>query len=600
MSERPVLSVRRSATGRGWRSRLTPEAEAAAEAIVARHGAPDVLARVLAARGGDAVSYEDDVRPQLRRAMPDPSVLTDMDRAAARLADAVERTETVAIFGDYDVDGATSVAVLARYLAALGCRVLPRIPDRLTEGYGPTVAIVEEFAEARADLLVTLDCGTTSFEPFARAAERGLPVLVLDHHLAEPELPGALALVNPNRQDDLSGLGHLCAAGVTFMALVATSRELRRRGAFAGRPEPDLMALLDLVALGTVADVVPLIGLNRAFVARGLDVMRRRERAGLTALADIARIHGPPEPYHLGFLLGPRINAGGRIGDAGLGARLLMTDDADEAAIIAQTLDRLNRERQVIEKATVDQAFEALAGVDPDDDAPALAVASGEGWHPGVVGLVAARLKERLRRPALAIAFDGSFGTGSARSIPGVDMGRAVRRAVNAGLLIKGGGHAMAAGLTVERDRLAALCAFLEDDLAGAVAAARTDRSIAIDGVLGATGADLETVRSIASAGPFGSGRPEPVFAFPAHRVAYAETVGEGHVRMTLKDAGGTSLDAIAFRVAEEPLGRAILAARGRALHVAGVLTVDRWQGRDSVKLRVVDVADPAASQPSP
>ncbi len=588
---RPFLGVSTSATGRAWRARLGLAGEAAAEALVSQFGAPDALARVLAGRGTTPQTYEDDVEPQIRRLMPDPSILTGMESAAARLADAVEQRERVALFGDYDVDGATSSALLALYLRYFGLDVAIHIPDRITEGYGPNIPAIEGFKRDSYQLLVMLDCGTTSFAPLKRAAELKLPALVIDHHLAEPELPEAIAIVNPNRQDDLSGLGHLCAAGVAFMTLVALNRELRRRGAFVSIKEPDLLGMLDLVALGTVADVVPLIGLNRAFVARGLDVMRRRERIGMTALADIARIGGPPEPYHLGFLIGPRINAGGRIGDAALGARLLTSTDPDEAASIAETLDRLNRERQVIEKATLDEAYGSLATLDTSADSPAVIVTYGEGWHPGVVGLVAARVKERFSRPALAIAFDGDTGTGSARSIVGVDLGRAVRKAVAEGLLIKGGGHVMAAGLTIKRDRLDALSAFLEAELSASVVAARSERTLDIDAVSTASAATPDLVQLLAKAGPFGSGRPEPIIAFAQHRVTYAGVVGENHVRLTLEDQQRGQLKAIAFRAAEEPLGRALLAARGRTLTLAGSLSLDRWQGTESVQLRVIDVA---------
>jgi single-stranded-DNA-specific exonuclease len=588
---RPFLGVSTSATGRAWRARLGLAGEAAAEALVSQFGAPDALARVLAGRGTTPQTYEDDVEPQIRRLMPDPSILTGMESAAARLADAVEQRERVALFGDYDVDGATSSALLALYLRHFGLDVAIHIPDRITEGYGPNIPAIEGFKRDSYQLLVMLDCGTTSFAPLKRAAELKLPALVIDHHLAEPELPEAIAIVNPNRQDDLSGLGHLCAAGVAFMTLVALNRELRRRGAFVSIKEPDLLGMLDLVALGTVADVVPLIGLNRAFVARGLDVMRRRERIGMTALADIARIGGPPEPYHLGFLIGPRINAGGRIGDAALGARLLTSTDPDEAASIAETLDRLNRERQVIEKATLDEAYGSLATLDTSADSPAVIVTYGEGWHPGVVGLVAARVKERFSRPALAIAFDGDTGTGSARSIVGVDLGRAVRKAVAEGLLIKGGGHVMAAGLTIKRDRLDALSAFLEAELSASVVAARSERTLDIDAVSTASAATPDLVQLLAKAGPFGSGRPEPIIAFAQHRVTYASVVGENHVRLTLEDQQRGQLKAIAFRAAEEPLGRALLAARGRTLTLAGSLSLDRWQGTESVQLRVIDVA---------
>jgi single-stranded-DNA-specific exonuclease len=523
--------------------------------------------------------------------MPDPDVLTDMRAAAARLADAAERGEKVAILGDYDVDGATSTALLVRVLRAAGLDPVFYIPDRLFEGYGPNVEAVRSLAE-RARLLVTVDCGTTSAEALAEARKLGLDVVVIDHHQAGEALPPASALVNPNREDDLSGLGHLAAVGLAFMLSVALVRELRKRDFWnETRPEPDLLRLLDLVALGTVADVVPLAGLNRAFVQKGLIALRRRENVGLQALMDAARLSGPPAPWHLGFLLGPRINAGGRIGDATLGTRLLVTDDPAEAAGIAAELDRLNRERQAVEKATLAQAeAEALAALGIEEEG-AIVLASGEGWHPGVVGLVAARLKERFQRPAFAVALQGSTGTGSGRSIAGVDLGRAVRRAVDEGLLLKGGGHAMAAGLTVTRDKLGALRAYLEENLREAVDAARAVDHLAIDGALTAGAANPELWSHIERAGPFGAGNPEPVFAFPAHTLAFADAVGEAHVRARLRAGDGRTINAIAFRALGRPLGNALIAARGRTLHVAGTLALNSWQGEERIELRVIDAA---------
>lgn len=591
---RPFLGVERSFTDRAWRARAVGADLAAAETLTQAHEVPDILARILAARGVRPETLDDALEPTLRRLMPDPSLLTDMDAAASRLADAIERRENVAIFGDYDVDGACASALLAEALGTLDVPVTIHIPDRITEGYGPNSTAIEGLAAAGATLLVTVDCGTTSFAPIERARALGVDTLVLDHHLADAALPPALAIVNPNRQDDLSGQGHLSATGVTFLALVATMRLLRQRGRFARAVEPDLMNGLDLVALATVADVVPLKGLNRAFVARGLERIRQRRRIGLRALSDVARIDGPAEPYHLGFLLGPRINAGGRIGDAGLGARLLVTADEDEAARIAAILDRLNRERQVIEQAAVEEAI-AEAEAAMGRGSPAVLVTNGADWHPGVVGLVAARLKERFGRPAFALALpDGAGeGVGSGRSIAGVDLGRSVRRAVERGILVKGGGHAMAAGITIARERLAEFRAFLESDLGDAVSSARADRTLAIDAALVASAATPELVALVAKAGPFGSGVPEPVFAFPDHRIAFADIVGNGHVRVTAEAADRTRLKAVAFRAAETPLGRAILESRGKTLHLAGALVIDRWQGEPKVELRLVDAARP-------
>jgi len=427
-TERAFLGVTNSATGRIWRDRCGLRESQIAIAMHQRYDLPEILSRIIASRGIALDEVENFLDPSIRRLMPDPSSLTDMDKAAERIADAIQRKETVAIFGDYDVDGATSTALMVRMLRATGLDPLFHIPDRLFEGYGPNIEAVRKLAECGATLLVTVDCGSTSYEALAEAFKLGLDTIVIDHHQAPEDLPFAYAIINPHRADDLSGLGQLAACGLVFMTLAALNRELRRRNFWGGvMSEPDLLVWLDLVALGTVADVVPLTGLNRAFVKKGLIALRNRESVGLRALMDVSRIDGPPTPFHLGFILGPRINAGGRIGDATLGARLLVTDDPAEAAKIAMELDHLNRERQAVEKATLEQAeAEALAALGLEERG-AIVLASGDGWHPGVVGLVAARLKERFGRPAFAIAMLGDTGTGSARSIPGVDLGRAVR-----------------------------------------------------------------------------------------------------------------------------------------------------------------------------
>jgi single-stranded-DNA-specific exonuclease len=605
---RHFLGVDRSATGRVWRDRLDERGNVRSLAIAQRHGVPDLLARILAGRNVEVDGAGDYLDPTIRRLMPDPHVIVDMAAAAARVADAVVRGERIAIFGDYDVDGATSSALLASFLRMAGSDPLIHIPDRIFEGYGPNADAIRSLAAQGAKLLVTVDCGTTSMEPLAEAKRLGLDTIVIDHHQADESLPPAAAVVNPNRHDDLSGLGQLAAVGLTFLTVVAVNRELRGRGFWnssspspacgggSGR-EPDLLALLDLVALGTVADVVPLKGLNRAFVAKGLIAMRRRQRAGLTALMDVSRLTGPPEPWHLGFLLGPRINAGGRIGKADLGAQLLLCADPPEAAAMAAQLDLLNRERQVIEMAAVEEAqAEALAALGIEEKG-AVVVTASPGWHPGVVGLVAARIKERFGRPAFAIALGaGDLGTGSGRSIAGVDLGRAVRQAVGEGLLIKGGGHAMAAGVTLKSGALGEFRAFLEQHLADAVETSRRDDALLVDGALTARAATAELHATLAAAGPFGAGNPEPVIALPAHTLAYAEEVGKGqagpaHVRARLTSGDGAAINAIAFRAAGQKLGDALMKNRGRSVHVAGTLSVDRWQGTERIQLRMIDVA---------
>jgi len=587
------LGVENSATGRAWRDRLDERGSARALAIAQRHDVPELLARILAGRNIEVDAVEAFLDPSIKRSMPDPDVLTAMPEAAARIADAIMGGETIAIFGDYDVDGATSAALLARFLRQAGIEPLIHIPDRLFEGYGPNVEAVRALAARGATLLVTVDCGTTSVEPLAQARVLGVDVVVIDHHQADETLPPAVAIVNPNRRDDLSGLGYLAAVGLVFMTVVAVNRVLRARGFWTeNRREPDLLTFLDDVALGTVADVVPLIGLNRAFVAKGLIALRRRTRAGHVSLMDVARLSGPPEAWHLGFLLGPRINAGGRIGRADLGVRLLLEDDSVEAARIAAELDRLNRERQIIEVETVAQAeAKAMAALGIEEKG-AVVVTASEGWHPGIVGLVAARLKEKFGRPAFAIALEpGGIGTGSGRSIAGVDIGRAVRRAVAEGLIEKGGGHAMAAGVTLRKTALAPLRAFLEATLADDVAAARRANGLMIDGAVSAAAADAGLVGLIERAGPFGSGNPEPVIALPAHTVAYAEEVGQAHMRVRLKSADGSGVNAIAFRAAGGKLGAALLANRGRRVHAAGSFALDRWQGEERVQFRLTDIA---------
>ena len=589
---RTFLNVERSLTGRRWVERLSAEGAAAALAIAQRYEIHDIVARVMAGRGvtpDDAPAF---LAPTLRGLMPDPSVLTDMDKAAGRIADAVAASERIAIFGDYDVDGASSSALLARFLRHQGLDPQIYIPDRIFEGYGPNVEAMKSLAAGGAMLIVCVDCGSGSFDALEAAKGLGVDVVVLDHHEVGVALPPAVAIVNPNRQDDLSGLGHLAAVGVTFLTVVAVNRLLRERGWYAAdRAEPDLLQWLDLVALGTVCDVVPLVGLNRAIVSKGLITLARRENRGIAALADVARLGGPVAPWHLGFLIGPRINAGGRIGDAALGARLLTSLDAGECGAIAAELDRLNAERQAMEAEWV---AEAIAEADAEigtGEGPAVIVTASPRWHPGVVGLIAARLKERFQRPAIAIAFfPNGTGTGSGRSIAGVDLGHAIRTAVAAGILVKGGGHAMAAGLTVDQARLGELRAFLEARLSEPVHA-HDDGGIAIDAALSARGATIDLIEMVEKAGPFGAGHPEPVFAFPAHRVAYADVVGNGHVRLTLASADNAMLKAIAFRAAGSELGEALLASRGRTLHAAGSLSIDQWQERRQPSLRLIDVA---------
>jgi single-stranded-DNA-specific exonuclease len=579
------LGVDNSFGGRPWRSRLTDDRAALAVAQCA--GVPDIVARVLAGRGVAADAAQAYLHPTLRDLMPDPSTLADMDVAVARLVAAVRAGRPIAVFGDYDVDGATSAALLDRYLTAVGAETRVYIPDRVREGYGPNAPALRRLRDAGADVAVTVDCGTAAFDALAEARDFGLDVIVVDHHLAEARLPDCAAVVNPNRLDDRSGQGALAAVGVTFLLVVALNRALRGAGWFAARREPDLLQWLDLVALGTVCDMVPLTGLNRALVAQGLKVMARRGNPGLVALADVANLDSRPGTYHAGFVFGPRINAGGRVGEADMGYRLLTSDDPEEVAALARQLDRYNAERKAIESTTVEAAL-----AQADDDGPLLMV-GGEGWHPGVIGLVASRLGNRFDRPAIAIAWDGELGKGSARSVPGIDIGAAITAARQAGLLVNGGGHPMAAGLTVERRRYDELRDFLSDRVA-AGAADRPPPGLRLDGALTVSAATRELLETLEQAGPYGSGNPEPRFAFSGVRAVRADIVGEDHVRCVFAGREGGRLKGIAFRRAGEPLGQALLAARD-PLHVAGHLRADDWQGRNGVQLFIDDAAPAVA-----
>lgn len=588
------LGVTRSIGGRRWRLRNTDERLALA--LAQQAGLPEILGRVLAGRGIGLDELEDHLNPSLRRLLPDPSRFRDMDAAAERLAHAIVKDERVAVFGDYDVDGATSTALLSRFFTAVGRDLRVYIPDRLKEGYGPNAPALRRLAQEGVKVVITVDCGTLAFAPLQAAADIGLEVIVADHHLAEPELPRAIAVVNPNRLDEAPGFGQLAAVGVTFLLVVAINRRLRAMGYYTpDRPEPNLLGWLDLVALGTVCDVVPLTGLNRALVGQGLKILRGRSNVGLAALADVAGVAEPPGAYHLGFLLGPRVNAGGRVGQADLGTRLLSTDDARLAQQIAAELDRYNRERQEIEATVLLEAMQELEHV---PETAALALVARQGWHPGVIGIVAARVREAAGRPSFVIALDeNGLGKGSGRSIPGVDLGAAVVAAGQAGLLVNGGGHAMAAGLTVEVAKLNELKAFLNERLAPAVEKAGASASMGFDGALGIGGANAELCDKLEQLGPYGSGNPEPRFALAGARVIQADVVGEKHVRclLTAGDGSGPRLAAIAFRSVEADLGPALMQARqtGSALHVGGHLRTNHWRGEKRVQFVLEDAAQP-------
>lgn len=586
------LDVRRSACGLAWTHRLTERQDMAALAIAQSHGVPEIVARVLAGRGVTALDAGRFLDPTIRDLLPDPSSLTDMDKAAGRLAEAVTRGEKVAIFGDYDVDGAASSALLKRFLAHFDVPSEIYIPDRIFEGYGPNADAMRELVSRGARLIVTVDCGTNSAAAIDAAREAGADVVVLDHHQVAGPLPAsAAAVVNPNREDDLSGQGHLCAAGVVFLALVRTAALLRAD--MPGCQPPDLLGLLDLVALATVCDVVPLIGVNRAFVVKGLHVMRQQRHCGLVELARVARIGEPLNTFHLSFMIGPRINAGGRIGDAALGSRLLATDDPVEARPIAEMLDRLNQERQTMEQEMLAQARSEVDAELAGGNGPAIVLTASTEWHPGVVGLIASRLKDYARRPAFAIAFNqNGIGTGSGRSVAGFDLGRLVREAAEAGLIVKGGGHAMAAGITVERAKLGALRAFFEERAAAEIFRLQEQESLLVDAALAAEGATLDLLDVLEKAGPFGTGHAAPLFALPRHRLLDVRLAGTNHLRADLASESGGRIQAMAFRSMDTPLGDFLLRSRGSMVHVAGSLSANYWNGSRRMQFRVVDAAE--------
>lgn len=582
-----VCNVTSSLSGQPWRWRGLAATELDQD---------DLVTQLLLSRGVPRDALDLHRAPTIRGFMPDPSIFRDMDRAAARLADAVQGGEQVAVFGDYDVDGATSAALLIRVLRDLGLAPTHYIPDRIAEGYGPSGAALVRLAQGGATLIVTVDCGAQAFDALGAARAHGVDMLVVDHHKCGSALPFAHALVNPNRLDEADAAaahGHLAAVGVAFLLAAATVRTLRARGVFAGRPEPRLTDLLDLVALGTVADVARLTGLNRAFVTQGLKVMAQRRNVGLAALLDVSRLKSAPTARDLGFALGPRINAGGRVGKSDLGVRLLVTQDEDEAHDIAAELERLNEERRVIEAGVAETADQLADTQNANAQNSCVAVVAGRDWHPGVIGIVAGRLKERLGRPALVIAIDDNgIGKGSGRSIPGVDLGAAVLAAKDEGLLIAGGGHAMAAGLTVAADAIPALTAYLCGRLGADIARANENRALLLDAVLACGGVTPSLCEALDAGGPYGMGWPAPRVAAGPVRVVKADIVGQGHVRAVMAGDDGRSLKTVAFRAAALPLGQAILAAPpDRRLWIAGRIKIDDWGDRRAAEMHLDDAA---------
>jgi single-stranded-DNA-specific exonuclease len=578
MTSRAFLNVESSVMGRRWTGPSIEE-DRLSEAMAQATRLPMPLCVTLVKRGVTPQDAAGFLAPVLRDLLPDPMTLRDMGQAADRFLQAVETRQRIAIFADYDVDGGASAALLIVWLRAMGRHATLYIPDRIDEGYGPNVAAMTTLGAAH-DLIICVDCGTLSHEPIAAA---GCDVIVLDHHLGTDTLPCAIAVVNPNRQDEPGDLGHLCAASVVFLMLVEANRRLRNNNIQG----PDLMAMLDLVALATVADVAPLIGVNRALVRQGLRVMARRERAGLVALSDIARMDRAPTPYALGFVLGPRVNAGGRIGQADIGARLLATDNAAEATALAARLDHLNTERRDIEALV---RIEAMAQAEARGIDGPLVWAAADGWHPGVVGIVAARLKEATGRPAVVIGFEGDVGKGSGRSVAGVDLGAAVQLLTAEGLLQKGGGHKMAAGLSLTRAQLEPAMARLSDLLARQGAADIGPREMRIDSLLIPSAATPDLIDQIESAGPFGMGAPAPRFAF-ADVAITPRRVGERHLKLAFGDGMGNQIDAMAFGAYDTPLGPALDTPGHRRFHLCGRLELNYWNGRTRVQLRLEDAA---------
>lgn len=593
-SDRDVTEVftdgKLSLAGKRWLLKACDDRQALA--LSQRLCVPEVVGRVLASRGLDVETAGGFLDPKLKTHLPDPGHLKDMDKAAKRISKAVQAGEGIAIFGDYDVDGATSSALLRRFLEAAGAKVRVYIPDRLEEGYGPNAPALLKLQAEGATLVITVDCGQTSFEPLAEAHESGLDVIVVDHHEGEAALPKAFAVVNPNRIDDDSPHGQMAAVGVAFLVAVAVNRQLRDADWYASRPAPDLMQWLDIVALGTVCDVVALKGVNRALVAQGLKVLATRQNVGLRMLGDVAGIKEKPGAYHLGFVLGPRINAGGRVGQSDLGTRLLSTNNESEALALAQRLNELNGERQEIEAAVQDEAVAQVEKRLGGDEPGPIVIAHGDGWHPGVVGIVASRLKEKYNRPCCVISFNGPVGTASARSVTGADLGSAVIAARQAGLLIKGGGHAMAAGFTVEREKLAELETFLAERMVKALGENPPPPGLYIDSTTGVAGANMHLVKTLEQVGPFGVGNPEPRFRIKDATIVKADTVGadQSHVRVVLTGEGGQGrLTAIAFRAFDTDLGPALMNHGGQPFDFVGRLRINVWNGFESVQLMVDD-----------
>jgi len=583
-----LLGIKSSIRGQKWLMRHDDDAKISE---FTKLGLSQTTAQILAGRGVAPKDAETFLNPTLRHYLPDPSVLMDMDKAAARIVDAVEAGEAITVFADYDVDGATSAAQLIRWGRALGTKFGLYVPDRIKEGYGPSASAFEGLKKSGADLVITVDCGASAEDALTAAANIDLPVIVIDHHMMSGEMPPAFALVNPNRPDDMSGLGHLAAAGVTFMLLVALNREAKRRGI---KDTPDLLSLLDLTALGTICDVVPLTGLNRAFVAQGLKVLSNTPNLGLEKLAEVAGSSAPFTTYHGGFILGPRINAGGRIGQADMGARMLSSDDVDEVEGFAAELDRINKERRQLQDRILLEALEQveqIPGIHSPNGPQVICIAM-QGWHAGVIGIVAGRLKDKFNRPAIVIGVDvHGVGKGSGRSMYGVDMGTAIIAARAEGILDAGGGHAMAAGLTVSEEKIPKFQAFIDGYLRESVIEARKNSALKIDALLNPSAVGMDLIAEIDRVGPYGAKMPEPLFAFADMRVTFAQRLNGGHVRCAFEDGSGTRLAGIAFRAEETGIAEVLLAPNPPNVHIAARLKENTWKDRTKIDVQISDLA---------
>ncbi len=587
MSETEIpafLGVESSLMGKKWR--LRSQDDRMGLALAQRLDVPEIVGRVLVGRGVSPEEAERYLQPTLRDLLPNPSLFKDMDKGAERIATAIQTGQKIAVFGDYDVDGATSSGLLKRFFDQIGIPLTIYIPDRLKEGYGPNIPAFDKLKADGIDLVITVDCGIVSFEQISHAKAINLDVIVVDHHQAETRLPDAVAVINPKRHDESQEFDYLAAVGVSFILLVALNRQLRTLNWYGDRKPPDLMLLLDLVALGTVCDVVPLKGLNRAFVTQGLKVMAQRRNPGLVALGDIAGLDEAPGTYHLGFMLGPRVNAGGRVGKPEYGAQLLSSINPEECARLAQFLDINNQERKNIEQQVTDEAMSAAESLKSEG----VLVVAGDGWHPGVIGIVASRLKDAFQRPTIVIGLDGDEGKGSGRSVPGVDLGAAIGAARHKELILGGGGHAMAAGLTIARDKIPAFTEFLNHRLTGDVITANQNASLGLDGALGVEGASVDLIDQMAQAGPFGAGNPEPRFVLSNARIIQASIVGENHVRVILTGSGNRGrLTGISFKSVDTPLGQSLLNHQGASFHIAGHLRKNTWRGQTSPQILIED-----------